>query len=51
MYRDYQGPLLFSVAKGIFFTVHRETLTQYITLKEGGEGSLDSYSVVLQASL
>jgi hypothetical protein len=35
-----QDPLLFSVAQGIFFTVHRETLTQYITYKRGGKGSL-----------
>jgi len=33
IYRDY--PLLFSVAQRNILTVHRETLTQYITLKGG----------------
>ncbi len=30
-------PLLFSVVQGNIFTIHRETLTQYITFKRGGE--------------
>jgi hypothetical protein len=43
------GPLLFSVAQGIFLTVQRETLTQYITFKRGGRGeSVLLYTVVLQ---
>jgi hypothetical protein len=31
-------PLLFSVAQGNIFTVHRETLRQYIIFKRGGRG-------------
>ncbi len=31
-------PLLFSVARGNIFTVHRETLMQYITFERGGRG-------------
>ncbi len=31
-------PLLFSVAQRNILTVHRETLTQYITFKRGGRG-------------
>jgi hypothetical protein len=39
-------PLLFtSVPQGIL-TVHRETLTQYITFERGVEGSLYSYTLL-----
>jgi hypothetical protein len=31
-------PLLCSVTHGKLFTIHRETLTQYITFKRGGRG-------------
>ncbi len=42
-------PLLFSVAQSNILTVHRETLTQYITFKRGERGeSVLLYSVALQ---
>ncbi len=40
IYRDYpRPPSLWSCTRNILI-VHRETLTQYITFKRGGEGSL-----------
>jgi hypothetical protein len=49
IYRDYpRTPSLWCCARNIL-TVHRETLTQYITFKRGGTGeSVLLYSVVLQ---
>ena len=42
-------PLLLSGATRNILTVHRETLTEYITFKRGGTGeSVLLYSVVLQ---
>ncbi len=48
IYRDYPRPPSLGVAQGMFLTVLRGTLTQYIKFKRGGRGqSLLLYSVVL----
>ncbi len=45
IYRNYPRPPSLECCARNIVTVHRETFTQYIHLKEGGEGSLYSFTL------